>query len=1015
MLVRSLQRFFLAAALSALLLYGEGTRTLAAAAREVAGEWETFLVAREVPAIAILAFMPFVAVVIAYATMVPLLDARRGRVGWGVAMSMIAAAFAFELSTGRKAHVTAVRAPFVAAMVVVAFVMASVVAPRARAFARGRPWAPVLLGALVIAASVVADARVLPRLYPVFHHGLIACAAIGVVLVADGVIDAIERLKYGHLALYALSIAGAYMLVIAAMRVPRAGPALAKYDNARRIADERSVILARAVEIAARRWPPPPLEEPEGAVDPLVESGGGRALDAKGRDLLLITIDALRADHLGAYGYARPTTPKIDALAAEGLVFEHAYTATPHTSYAITSLMTGKYMRPIVALEAAAGGGRRPDETWAGLLRTYGFRTAAFFPPAVWAVDGDRFVDLQKRNLDFEYAWIEFGAPDLYDAYLGQYLATAPKDKPLFLWVHLFEPHEPYVAHPEHPFGEGEIDRYDSEIAAADDGVGKIVARVRTARPGTIVMVSADHGEAFGEHGARYHGTTVYEEQVRVPLIVSAPGLVPARRETRPVQLVDLLPTVLAAYDIPKPPRVRGRDLGRLFAGKGDAAGKGIAFAEVEDAAMLAEGDDRLICNRKVATCALYDVAKDPHETSAVSDPAAADRMRRDLGALVAASAKLEGFSDASARGWPDALRRAFAGDATAAPEVAMLLDDVDVAYRRRAAEVLARLARPETEPSIKRALGHETDVQVRRWLAIARLRVATTILPASEIGAAAKALEESGARGDFAALALSEGIARKTANVGPETRFAAFDRLVAWLPTAKTDGELARAIIAVLPQVRPDGLAAKRATPALLDALDDVRLRVVAAEALGLLGDRAAAPKLDERLATSERHQDARVPEAIALARLGEGDRALAHLARFMGVPEVPPGAAAALPLMEPFADTPHPWFALAKKGELRPPKGASHRIVVGGANVGATVDVKVNGVAYSAVAGDGGAVVELGDKLLKRDLVSVDASTTAGTITSIAVVARVDDLPPPKAPHGTKGDAPAPEPHAP
>src|SRR5262249_42747269 len=156
----------------------------------------------------------------------------------------------------------------------------------------------------------------------------------------------------------------------------------------------------------------------------------------------------------------------------------------------------------------------------------------------------------------------------------------------LLLWVHLFEPHEPYVAHPEHPFGERDVDRYDGEIALADDGIGEIVAAVRSARPNAVIVATADHGEAFGEHGERYHGSAVYEEQVRVPLVVVAPGLPGGRRIAAPVQTIDILPTILAALDIPRPARVDGNDLGPWLRAGAEAPEKEAsrpAFAETEE------------------------------------------------------------------------------------------------------------------------------------------------------------------------------------------------------------------------------------------------------------------------------------------------------------------------------------------------------------------------------------------------------------------------------------------------
>lgn len=955
-------RLGIAIGLAILLLNTEGTRVAYVAANEIAGEWDAYTIARGAPSIAIVAAALMIVVVVAMSSFVPLLATRRGRIGWGVAAAMIAVPFALELSTGRKARVPSFRVPLVIAVVVAFVVAAAIVAPAIHR--RWRRWMGPMFGLPLFCAALFADVRVLPRLYPVFHHALLAMMAIAIVVFADGFLALPKRL---------LDVAAAFAIVffgLVARRVPGAGRDLAKYDNARRIVDERSALLSRAVALAAKRWPPPPLEDGDEAPDPLALSAA-RTLDATGHDLLLITIDAVRADHVGAYGYARPTTPAIDALARDGVVFEHAYTATPHTSYAISSLMTGKYMRPILALESAAGSARRPDETWAGLFRTYGFRTAAFYPTAIWAVDANRFAALIDRKLDFEYEKAEFAAPDLRRKQVADYVAGVPRSKPLFVWVHLFEPHEPYVAHPGHDFGPNELDKYDSEIAAADAGVGGMVADFRAARPGSIVIVSADHGEAFGEHGARYHGTTVYEEQVRVPLIVSAPGLIKPRRIDRPVQLIDLLPTMVSAYAIPRPPRMRGLDLGSLLAGRDDP-GEGVAFAEVEDMAMIARGPLRLICNRRTATCPLYDVSKDPFELTALVGDGRADRLRKEMAAVIAGSARLEGFADST---WPEALRRGFAGDATAAVEVAALLDDVNVTFRRRAAEVLTRLAAHDTESHVRRALAKEADPTTRQWLAIARVRTAKEHPATAKELADVTALLES-PMNRWAALALGE------ANAGT-TR--AFELLVEWFPTARADADLGRAILAVLPAMQKKTSAdSKRATIPIGDALGDVRLRVEAAHALGLLGDPGAAPLL-EKVIAGERHVDARVPEVIALARVGKPERALVHIVRYLGVPEPPPGAADAL-LTIVGEVVPPSWVATTKKARLVVPRATAHRLIV----VGATdARVVVDGETLT-----GGPILELGDRVAKKP--SIEVSSDNGKL--IAVVPRVDDLPPPK-----------------
>ena len=147
------------------------------------------------------------------------------------------------------------------------------------------------------------------------------------------------------------------------------------------------------------------------------------------------------------------------------------------------------------------------------------------------------------------------------------------------MWVHFFEPHEPYETHPGIAFGDTALDRYDGEIAYVDRALGRLLAYIHRTRPRAIVAITADHGEEFGDHGGRYHGTSVYEEQVRVPLVVVGPGVRAGASVDEPVQTIDLVPTVLSALGIPRPARVRGRDVGPLLAkdAPGDA---GFAFAE---------------------------------------------------------------------------------------------------------------------------------------------------------------------------------------------------------------------------------------------------------------------------------------------------------------------------------------------------------------------------------------------------------------------------------------------------
>jgi arylsulfatase A-like enzyme len=409
---------------------------------------------------------------------------------------------------------------------------------------------------------------------------------------------------------YGASVAGA-LLVVAAL-APTMARTLERADNVRFVYGEKAPLNGLAVRLL-------------GAIEASQETAAahatspdqgpqGEGVDWRGRDLVLITVDALRADHLGSYGYGRPITPNLDALARESARFTWAYAATPHTSYSVSSLMTGKYMRPLLLQGVGAD-----SDTFAHLMRLYGYRTAAFYPPAVFFIDTERFAGMRDRGLDFEYRRAELSDADQRADQIETYLGKVRPERRIFLWVHLFEPHEPYVKHPEHDLGDHDVDRYDSEIASADQGIGRIIRAVRARRPQAIILFTADHGEEFGDHGGRYHGTTVYEEQVRVPLLISAPGLISPREINVPVQTIDLLPTTLGALQIPRSARIRGRDLGPWLGPKAPEADQGFAFSETDESTMLAEGSLRLVCLRKIGACKLFDVATDPGETKDIS------------------------------------------------------------------------------------------------------------------------------------------------------------------------------------------------------------------------------------------------------------------------------------------------------------------------------------------------------------------------------------------------------------
>jgi hypothetical protein len=395
--------------------------------------------------------------------------------------------------------------------------------------------------------------------------------------------------------------------------------------------------------------------------------------------------------------------------------------------------------------------------------------------------------------------------------------------------------------------------------------VGRIVRLVRARRPGAIVIVTADHGEEFGEHGGRYHGTTVYEEQVRVPLVVAAPGVKAGTRVATVVQTIDLLPTALSALGIPRPARLRGRDLGPVLAGKG-SGDPGLAFAETDDYALVAAGQERLICERSVAACALYRPQGDPAERRdmAADAPARFAELRGTLRAIERDHGRYEA---AGGPALPEALRRGMQGEVDAALDVASLLDDAEVLVRRKAAQVLYELHAAGTAPALRRALAQEEDEEARRWIALALVRVGEPIPPVVE------ALLHDGSREwrRRAALAMGER---------GDTR--ACDELVAWwaaVPPAggsSEDGEPPRLAMSLPEAQELLGATAKgrcrAAVPALVAALVDVRARPYVADTLGALGDDRARAPLLARLAT-EPYVTTRPHEARALLQLGVHD----------------------------------------------------------------------------------------------------------------------------------------------
>ncbi len=292
------------------------------------------------------------------------------------------------------------------------------------------------------------------------------------------------------------------------------------------------------------------------------------------RNLLLLTIDTLRADRLGVAGHQRPTTPTLDGLAARGVRFERAYSQAGWTLPSVATILTG--LHPSRHGAVAQDRGLAADvPTLASILAGRGYETRAYVSH-LFLRSG---YGLARGFATYDDGVLAVGHPHrvasgaaLTERVLAGLDTLRP---PFFLWVHYFDPHFAYLAHPEwKAFGDGPGDRYDGEVAYTDREVGRLLAALdpRGWLADTVIVATADHGEQFGEHGGRFH-YGLWDEILRVPLLVSAPGLEPAVRQDV-AQQIDILPTVLALLGVEAPARLPGRD---LFAG---TAGEPTVFVE---------------------------------------------------------------------------------------------------------------------------------------------------------------------------------------------------------------------------------------------------------------------------------------------------------------------------------------------------------------------------------------------------------------------------------------------------
>ena len=368
-------------------------------------------------------------------------------------------------------------------------------------------------------------------------------------------------------------------------------------------------------------------------------------------DLIVITVDTLRADRVFPIGPGPNPAPAIEALGREGAIFLDASAHAPLTLPSHASIFTGRY--PLSHGVHDNGGFALPESvpTIASMLRGAGYHTAAFVSSFVlrgttglargFELYDDRFEGAGRARVFA--SGLERRGPEVARE-AARWLATAPR--PLFLWVHFYDPHAPYDPPPAFA-AKFPGQPYDGEVATSDFGVSMVLDAVPPERrPETVIVATGDHGESLGEHGESEHGILLYDATLHVPLVMRGPGIPPGITVRRQVRHVDLLPTIAQLLGVTPPSRLDGVSLVPLLTGQnppGNAVDAQPSYAESRFGE-LHFGWSRIQSVRDgtwkyidAPTPELYQLSQDPRESENRHDGRAgtSTALARALGEIV--------------------------------------------------------------------------------------------------------------------------------------------------------------------------------------------------------------------------------------------------------------------------------------------------------------------------------------------------------------------------------------------
>jgi arylsulfatase A-like enzyme len=393
--------------------------------------------------------------------------------------------------------------------------------------------------------------------------------------------------------------------------------------------------IVAALSFGACRKTEPPAPAPSASPAPSVSAAPAAAAAAPSAsaapaesplmNVILLTVDSLRADHAPWAGYERPNAPNLTKLAEKAVVYTNAYSGSSYTAKSVATMLSGRlvsslYRDGFFFTRYASANLFFPEILTEKGISTIGWHSHLYFGRgkgldqgfAEWRlVPGINFDPQTDKGITSEKM-----------TKLGIELFGNPKltGRQFFAWAHYMDPHDEYNQHPESPvFGKKARDRYDSEIWFADYWIGKLLdfARQQPWWKNTVVIVSADHGEAFGEHQMYKHAFELWENLVRVPMLVAGGDVVPSRIEQRRSH-IDLAPTILELMKVEVPASMQGKSLvPELRGGKPDVR-EPIVIELTEDShnpprRALISGKYKIIEFGKRKT-ELYDLEQDPKE-----------------------------------------------------------------------------------------------------------------------------------------------------------------------------------------------------------------------------------------------------------------------------------------------------------------------------------------------------------------------------------------------------------------